>query len=111
VLKKEYSNYESHHGVIVGFDNFNALPTILVCYLNASYSGVELKLLSINAETKDVEICSDVNDIPIEIDKVEIVKKFDNEIKKKELEIEDLERKKDYFLTKFGQFFQTEKES
>jgi ribosomal protein L19 len=110
ILKKEYSdNYTSYHGVIVGFDNFESLPTIIIVYLKQDYSGVDLQFAYINSKSKDIEVCADANDVSIELDKAEVVGKLNKEIEKKQSEIEDIERKKSYFLAKFGMFFPNKK--
>ena len=52
VLVKKYSDtYETHHGVIVAFDNFENLPTITVCYITTGYNG-DLSFSYINEKNK-----------------------------------------------------------
>ena len=104
VLKKQYESYRSYPGVIVGFDNFEKLPTIIVCYANIDYSGCKLEFVHFNAQTDDVELCGTTDDIGL--DKGDVVAKLNGEIEKKQAEIHDLEQKKAYFLAKFGQYFE-----
>jgi hypothetical protein len=105
ILKKKYSDsYESYFGMIVGFDEFKELPTIIVAYLSTGSYDSALNFEYINSKSKDVEICPhDANDIGLEREHIE--SRFDREIEKKEVEITDLKRKKTYFLTMFGRYF------
>lgn len=105
VLVKDYGSYASYFGMIVGFDEFRALPTLIVAYLKSSnWESDPLKLVYINAETKDVEICPhDPHDIGVE--RGDILTQFDRSITRKEEEIKDLQRKKKYFAEMFGRYF------
>ena len=104
VLIKGYSDYKSHVGMIVGFDEFKNLPTIVVAYLNIDYSSTAINFVYINSESKDVEICK-INDWDIPYSKTQILDKMQTEINKKEAEMKDLETKKEVFLTMFGKYF------
>jgi hypothetical protein len=105
VLKKKYSDsYESHPGTIVGFDEFKVLPTIIVAYLEISYSECALKFEYINAETKNVEIVK-ANELDLQFEQATVMEKFDREIEKKEREIEDIKSKRNYFSKHFGKYF------
>ncbi len=106
VLKKTYSNsYESYFGMIVGFDEFKKLPTIIVAYLKPSYNDSPLQVCYINSESTDIEICyHDPADIGLE--KNDIIESFQKEIGRKESEIKELERKKKYFIEMFGRYFE-----
>jgi hypothetical protein len=102
VLVKEYSDTRVYPGVIVGFENFKSLPTIIVAYLSG-YHG-ELKFLHINANSEDVDmVLGDEDYFPIE--KSDIVDKMEREIEKKKMELKELEQKKEYFLTRFDSYF------
>lgn len=108
VLVKEYSSYKPFPGVIVAFDMFEKAPTITVAYLDVGYNGAELKFAYINggvgSEDKDQPELAPYND-DIHVDKADVIDKLDREINKKQLEIEDLERKKVYFLKNFNKYF------
>lgn len=108
VLAKEYSNYQSYPGVIIGFDNFEKLPTILIAYLNVSYKSAEIKVLSFNTATTDVEICP-MNGKELMFHKDRVVELLDKEITASEENVSDLKRKKEFFLTEFGAYFKSEK--
>jgi hypothetical protein len=107
VLAKEYGErYESHFGMIVGFDEFKSLPTIIVAYLKPSSWDSPLKFAYINAKSENVEIVShDPNDIGVE--KADVLESFDRELNKKKQELHDIERKKAYFENMFGRYFET----
>lgn len=104
VLVKSYgSSYTCNHGVIVAIDAFNNLPSVTVCYITNDYSG-EIKFATINSQTTDYEIAPDIDDILI--DKADILSRLDREITRKEAELEDLQRKRAYFLQRFGAYFE-----
>src|SRR5690625_1881074 len=52
-----------YSGVIVGFEPFDSLPTIVVCYLEIDYSGAHIKFAYVNTATdKKWEIVAAVDD-------------------------------------------------
>ncbi len=104
VLVKKYSDYEAHSGVIVGFDEFNKLPTITVAYIVESYSEVEIKFTSINAQSKDVELAP-LQEYDMKFDYNKALKVFDRDILKKERDLEDAKLKKEWFLKHYGKLF------
>lgn len=107
VLAKKYGDsFESHLGMIVGFDEFKALPTIIVAYLTPSSWEQPLKFAYINAKSVDIEIVShDPKDIGVE--KADIIEAFNRELNKKRQEVQDIERKQRYFESMFGRYFET----
>ena len=105
VLKKNYSDYSSYLGVIVGFDNFEQHPTMIIAYLKSDYSSASIEFVYYNSETKEVEIAP-INQYDIPYSKQSVIDKMNNEISKKEEEIKDLQTKKNYFLDMFGKFFE-----
>ncbi len=106
VLVKTYSNYESKPGVIVGFDAFKKLPTIIIAYLDTSYSTASIKFVYLNSETKEIEICS-ANGKEMAFEKGRVIELMDAEITKKKIEAEDMERRKAFFLAEFGSYFKS----
>ena len=102
VLVKKYETYTSCFGVIVAFDEFTALPSITVCYIESGYSN-ELKFATLNKETKDVEIAPCNDDVLPE--KSEVIDNIDRKIVTKLAEIHDLKSKKAYFEKSFGKWF------
>jgi len=101
VPNKEYSSYKVYPGVIIGFEEFDKLPTIVVAYLDCCWSSADIKFVHYNAESKDVEICAAVTD-EVELNRKDAMASFDREIVKKEQELTDLNEKRNYFDRKFG---------
>jgi hypothetical protein len=105
VLMKQPHSTEKwvvHHAVIVSFDNFKQLPSIVVCYLDDGYTP-NLKFVTVNTESENIEIAASHDDVLI--DKSNIVGKINREIITKQHEIESLEARRDYFLRRFGALF------
>ena len=106
VLKKDYSDqWKVCPGIIIGFENFINLPTITVAYLEVSYSGADVKFLYYNKQTKDVEIsyADNVTEIPFEASTV--IEQMDKQILNKQTEVEELRRKREYFMNNFKMYF------
>lgn len=105
VLVKQYSDYKVFAGTVIGFEPFKALPTIIVAYIETSYSAVGVKFLYFNAETKDTEVIKAIDDDCLDIDKASIVQQFERDLQKKRDEIADVEAKRDYFLSNFKAYW------
>lgn len=103
VLAKEYSSHRVYPGVVIGFEPFRKLPTILVAYVESSYATAKVKVVSINAKSEDVELVASIDDELIE--RQEILALFDKQIADKRQEIAALEEQKSYFLTKFATYW------
>jgi hypothetical protein len=109
VLVKQYEKYTSRAGVIVGFDNFKARPTIIVAYIDVDYNSAALKYAHINADTPDIEICAaDPDDLPLQ--KHSVLQRMDREIEAEKAKVRDLEQSRDHFLRMFGTYFKLEEE-
>lgn len=104
VLVKEYSDYKSYPGMIVGFENFKERPSIVIVYLKMIYGDADLHFVFLNKDTKDIEVCPMTEDY-ISINKSSILEKMDKEIFKKQEEIKDLQMKREYFLNNFNKYF------
>ncbi len=106
VLVKEYGDtFNVHPGVVVGFEPFNALPTIIVAYAIINYSSFDMKFLHFNAKTKDgFEIIKALDD-DIELSKADVVTIFDRKIAEKAREIEQYKEQREYFLRQFGAYW------
>lgn len=104
VLKKTYSDYKMFPGVIIGFYDFQAKPTIHVAYLNVEYSKASIEFQAFNSETKDVEFCRYTgDDLPYGKDRVLTL--LQEEVQKQENALRELKHKRDYFLECFGRYF------
>lgn len=110
LIKNDYSGQDVKPGVVVGFEPFESLPTIIVAYVAVTYSEAKLEFAYINssdASRKKYEVIASVDD-ELPLDKKEVVSGFDREIAKKKAEISDIELKKDFFLKHFNQYFVAE---
>ncbi len=104
VLKKDYSDYKIYPGVIVGFEWFEKLPTITIAYINITYSECKLEFLYYNSQSKDVEI-SHTSHEELLIKPADVLEALDKEVKKHQLEIEEIEQKKKFFVENFSEYF------
>lgn len=105
VLRKDYSEYKVLPGVIVGFDQFEKLPTITVAYVERDWSTAALKFIAINAQTKDVEIIAATDADHLELNRDEILEKIDRDIEASAQKVDELKRHRDFFLRRFGEYF------
>lgn len=105
VLVKTYSDYAVYAGTIIGFEPFTKLPTVIIAYLVKDYSKVEVKFLYFNALTKETEIVKAIDDDQLDIDKATVLQQFDREIQKALDSVEDLRRKRDYFVENFKAYW------
>lgn len=107
VLRKTYGeSYEVKHGIVIGFEPFQKLPTIIVAAAKVDYQQASIEFIYFNAKTEGVEIVVACDDDLMSIDKEDFVKKVDSDIAKKELEIQELKDRKNYFLEKFRCYWQ-----
>jgi len=104
VLVKEYSSFKSHPGVVVGFDNFKERPTIVVMYLEVKYSSCEMKYAYIHKDNEEVEIIK-ANDKFVPFEKTSVNEMMNEEIKKKQQELDEIKRKQRYFNESFAMYF------
>lgn len=102
VLVKKYSSYENYPGILVGFDRFAKLPTIIIAYLEAQEN---IKFLNFNGQSEDVEICP-MNEKELPCTKARVLEMMDRRITKAEEELADLQHKKQFFLNEFGKYFE-----
>lgn len=104
VLKDDQVKY----GTVIGFEPFPENPVVVICYIDSQYysSSPEFKFLYYSAKSKEqVVISSEDDDAAIERD--DVVMKIEKEIAKKQTEIQDLEDKKRYFLSKFKAYWES----
>jgi len=101
VLTKEYSNWKVNHGVVIGFEPFKNLPTIIIAFATITYQSAKIDFLYYNAESKDVEVVVASDDDIAAIDKNDFINQIDREIAKAEAQIQEFQDRKRYFLEKF----------
>ena len=106
ILIKGYGDsFKSHPGVIVGFDDFKSLPTIVVMYIEADgYSEVGIKMAYVNQKTEDVEIVA-AQEHDKHYNKAKSLEYLDRQITKVEGELASAKSKKAYFLDMIGTHF------
>lgn len=108
VLVKEYQEHQVYPGVVVGFEPFAERPAIVVCYLKTDYNSSAIKFVSIHKESKDVEVIAALDNDHLEVNRAEVLRKFDREIDQKQKEIDEIQAKKKFFVENFASFFQQE---
>lgn len=104
-LVKQYSDMKTCPGVVVGFEPFKSLPSIVVAYLDNGYNSGTLKFQTFNSATKDFEIIADIDNNALEVDRASILQTFDRETRELQEKIRQLEEKRDFFLANFGKYF------
>ena len=105
VLIKEYNSYKSYIGNIIGFDNFEKNPTIVIAYLKNEYSTASIEFAYFNSASEGVEITT-LNDWDIPLKKSTILEQFQKEILKKEQEVTEMKNKANIFEQLFGKYFE-----
>lgn len=105
VLWKSYSGYNASPGVIVGIDAFNKLPTIVIAYVESAFGNDgAVKFAYLNAKAEDVEICPMAEDDVVP-NRETILTFFNRAIQAKQLEIDQINTRKEYFLRQYGTAF------
>ena len=104
VLVPEYSDkFKSHAGAIIGFDDFEKRPTVIVAYLDAAYGKAEVKMAYVHEGAK-IEIChASEGDVPFS--KQQIMELLDKNITDKQKELDGATWHKVRFEQWFGQYF------
>lgn len=105
VLKKQYDGFKVHPGIVIGFEPFQQLPTIVCAYIDQDWSKAEMKFLHFNAKAEDVEIVH-AADEDFHVDRNAIMARFDKEIATKEREIESIREQRRYFETNFRAYWE-----
>jgi hypothetical protein len=105
VLVKYYDEYKVHPGIITGFNNFQSLPTITICYLNIDYSSASLKFIQFNEQSKEIQIAP-CQTSDVMFNKADVINKMEREIIKKQEELKDLEMKLNFFQANFKKHFE-----
>jgi hypothetical protein len=105
LAKGSYGGPEVYPAVVVGFEPFTDLPTIIVAYIKASYGNAELQFAYINSKSADKwDLVPSVDD-ELPINKADVLTIFNRDITKKENEIADIAAKRDFFLKHFDKYF------
>lgn len=106
LTKNSYETaHKVHPGVVCGFEPFGKLPTIIVAYLDIDWSEAKLKFAYLNAESKDFEVIKAVDNDSLDLDKANVIGLLDRDIAKKQAEVDEAMRRRDYFLREFGAYW------
>lgn len=97
--------HKVHPGVVCGFEPFAKLPTIIVAYIEIDWQEAKLKFAHLNAESKDIEIIKAIDNDHLDLDKANVIALLDRDIAKKQTEVDEAQRRKDYFLREFGAYW------
>jgi hypothetical protein len=100
LLLKSYSGFDVKFGVILGFDNFKAKPTLTIGYLEYH----EMKFAYISQGCEHEILAVDGHDMAM--DKVFVIDKMESRIKVKEQELADERMKLNHFKNTFGKYFE-----
>lgn len=100
--KPSYGSPKVSTGVIVGFEPFKELPTVIVAYIECDYSKAEMKMLYFNDKATEFEILPAAPDTNIEIEKSRVLDWFDSEEQKALASVDEVRAKRRYFDKYFG---------
>lgn len=103
--KSDYGDHKVFPGIVVGFDPFPSLPTMTIAFLDINYSEAKLEFVAFNGASKGIEIVASIDNDELEVDKGAVLARIDREIEKHGREIEDLRRKREWFLHNFKVYF------
>jgi hypothetical protein len=103
ILKKaSYSDPKVYDGVVVGFEPFKELPSIVIAYFeNETYLNPDLKFLVWNEKTKDCEITQAIAD-PLKNNARQFDQAMQAKAAKLRLEAQEIDHKLAYFRAHFG---------
>lgn len=106
LMKSSYGEPAVWPGVVVGFEPFVDLPTIIVAYIEHSYASANLKFAYVNKNSAEKYSLVPSLDDELPIDKAAVLDVFDRDITKKRAEIDDINARRDFFLRNFDRYFQ-----
>lgn len=102
--KGGYGSGKVHPGVVIGFEPFKDLPTILVAYIEEDWSNATIKIAAINSKQENFDMVAAV-DPDFAVDRDAIIKRFERQISAKEREIDTIREQQKYFETNFKAFW------
>lgn len=106
VMVKQYDGYKVFPGVVCGFEPFESLPTIIVAYLESDWSEAKLKFAYLNSQTKETEVIKAIDNDHLDLDKANVLSMLDRAIEKKREELQEIERRKEFFISNFAAYWQ-----
>jgi len=99
------SGHDVDTGVIVAFEPFKELPTVVVAYVESKYGSAEMKMLAFNDKTENVEIIAAPPSALLSVERKRVLDTFDNEERKELAELDEIRAKRAYFDQHFGCLF------
>jgi hypothetical protein len=103
--KSTYGDPAVYPGVVVGFEPFTDLPTIIVCYVKTGYSDSGIHFAYVNAKSGEKWDMIPSMDDELPVSKADVLSFFDRESDKKSAELREIEAKRDFFLRHFNRYF------
>lgn len=97
-----YNGPQVHTGVIVGFEPFKDMPTIIIAYVEVGYAKAEMKMLYFNDKSEKFEVLPAAADTSIEIERSRVLDYFDTEETKALATVDEIRAKRRYFEKYFG---------
>lgn len=105
ILKKDYSTWKTYPGVVTQILPFNEKPAIQIVYVDATYSGCEVKTLLITDDTNDeVKLLTKAHPL-INLTKERVVDILEKKVSEAEIALEKAKYNLDYFNKYFGDYF------
>lgn len=102
VLTKTYSGADVKDGIVIGFEPFKELPTIIIATLDMGYQSASLKTIFYNAKTADTEVIV-AKDVEVDELKNKALNAFQTAIDAKQRELDTLTGQRQFFLDHFQQ--------
>jgi hypothetical protein len=103
--KSDYQGPQVYAGVVVGFEPFDSLPTIIVAYVKDGYNDSGLYFAHVNAKSAEkYDIVPSLDD-ELPVKKEDVLAQFDRKIDKARAELETAVSQRDYFLRHFNRYF------
>lgn len=101
VLTKGYDSYNVRPGVIIGFDEFKALPTIKIMAVSPGYGG-SVEYINFNEGLKEAEIIAANDDEELFAKREDVVATLNRTIEQKRIELETAQHNLRTFERYFG---------
>ena len=108
LMKKEYDKFKVFPGVIVDVTPFD-LPTLTIAYIDADSYNIPIKFLYYNDNSEDIQI-HPATEHDLLLNPGFVLEAINQEIRKREVEIAELERKRNFIANNLEKFFGLRKE-
>ena len=108
LVKSQYSDPKVCAGVVAAFELFQTMPTITIAYVDpASYSGTgALVFAHLNEKSADkYELVHGLDRALLDIDQGRIQQLLQNDITKKQQELDEANQRLRFFNERFGAYF------